>query len=550
MPMVPTDASRAAPSRDRPWLGCALALLAPAFAAPACRCGGAGEERAYEVGAPLDDMPQSKPGALAGFVPAPAPVFLIADRPATLLQQIRASPRLRPLADPNVLQDFALSSAGATARALRQRLSELSRLPAAVDAAALLDGPVALAARTGPGDPDLLLLKRLSPAASASWRAAQMLQAVRPSHTEVRVERYRGLPLRKVLVDERRRLTYAVLKDLLVAGTSDAWVKQSLDLALGAAGPGARTAQDQAAVAAALSSGASAALVAVVDAEAVRAEPGKPGLAALALSQIAWLRLTVEPAGALRLAAARTLALSPAARGASALERFLPRRVSGALSRRLDLSRALAELLGDAAPAGAGAKEALALRKAILDTLAPKLGDELFWYSEGVELDDGRPVARHVFGLRLKDPAGFATSFAALEPALLGVPIVVERDGGRAVTCSGEGGSLCFALADDVLLLTNRASDLRAALAGAGRGRGADELKAPAGADVLLVDGSGLSAALGEVADALLGPPGLDAAATHRRPEPLLGALRTLGSLSAVLRPKGPLLLEGEITAR
>jgi hypothetical protein len=543
--MRPAPAIRATPSRGRLGLGCALALLAWD-----CRCGGTGAGRAYEVGAPLEDMPRAKPGPLAALVPAPAPVFVFSDRPGELLRQIRAAPRLRPLADPHVLQDLALSGAGATARALRQRLSELSRLPTAVDAAALLDGPLALAARAGPGDPDLLFLKRLGPGAAASWRAAQMLQAVRPSHTEVRVERYRGLPLRKVLVDEGRRLTYAVLKDLLVAGTSDAWVKQSLDLALSEAGPGALTAQQQPAIAAGLSSGAQAALTAIVDADAVRAEPGKPGLAALALAQVAWLRLTVERSGALRVLASRSRALpSPASRSPSALERFAPRRVSAALSRRVDLPRALADLLGPAEPQGVHAEKAAALRAAILANLAPRLGDEVFWFCEGVDAQDGKSVARHVLGLRLKDPAGFATAFAALEPTLLAPPLVVEREAGRAVTCAGEGESLCFAQADDVLLVSNGADGLRAALA-AGRARPSEALKVPPGGDLLLLDGPGLAAALEGMVAGPSGPAGAEPPEARRRPEPLLAALQSLGSLSAALRPKPPALLEGEVVAR
>lgn len=544
--MRPAPAIRATLSRSRLGLGCALALLAWA-----CRCGDTGAGRAFEVGAPLEDMPRSKHGPLAALVPAPAPVFVFSDRPAVLLQQIRSAPRLRPLADSRVLQDLALSGAGATARALRQRLSELSRLPAAVDVAALLDGPLALAVRAGPGNPDLLFLKRLGPGAAASWRAAQMLQAVRPSHTEVRVERYRGLPLRKVLVDEGRRLTFAVLRDLLVAGTSDAWVKQSLDLALSEAGPGAPTAQQQPAIAAGLASGAQAALTAIVDADAVRDEPGRPGLAALALAQVAWLRLTVEKSGALRILASRSQALpSPAPRSPSALERFAPRQVSAALSRRVDLPRALAELLGPAAPQGAHAEEAAALRAAVLANLAPRLGDEAFWFCEGIEAEDGKPVARHVLGLRLKDPAGFAAAFAALEPTLLAAPRAVEREGGRAVTCAGEGASLCFAQADDVLLVGNGADGLRAALA-AGRARPSNEaLKVPPGGELLFLDGPGLAAALGDRASGLSGPAGAEPPEARRRLEPLLAALQSLGSLSAALRPEPPALLEGEVVAR
>jgi hypothetical protein len=536
---------RAASRRAR-FLVCALAALTAG-----CRCGEPPTERAFEVGAPLEDMPRASAGALASFVPAPAPVFIISERPAALLAQMALAPRLKPLADPRVLADLALSNPGATARAVRQRLNELSRLPTGVEATALLDGPFALAAREGPGDPDILLLKRLSPAAAASWHAARMLQAVHPSHNEVRAERYRGLPLRKVLVDEKRRLTYALLRDLLVAGTSDTWVKQSLDLALGAAPKGLVTASSQPAVAAALRDDAGANLTALVDADALRAEAGKPGLSSLALAQLAWLRLTVSPSGALRLLAARAASAGPArGSGRGALERFAPRKVSAALSRRLDLGRALADLLRAAAPKGAHEEEAKALRESILATLSPHLGNEVFWFSDGVELEEGRPVTRHVLGLRLKDPAQFGSAFAALEPALLAPPIAVEREGGRAVTCSGEKASLCFALADDVLLVSNRAGALRAALGAPAAGRGDEALRVPESAEVLFVDGPALASALGEAANALLGSPPEEAPGSHRRPEPLLSVLRALGSLEVVLRPAGATLLAGEVVAR
>ncbi len=497
-------------------------------------------------------MPRARAGALASLVPAPAPIFIASERPTALLAQMALAPRLRPLADPRVLADLALSNPGATARAVRQRLNELSRLPTGVEATALLDGPFVLAAREGPGDPDILLLKRLSPAAAASWRAARMLQAVHPAHNEVRAERYRGLPLRKVLVDERRRLTYALLRDLLVAGTNDTWVKQSLDLALGVAPSAQLTASHQPAVAAALRDDTRANLTALIDADALRAEGGKPGLASLALAQLAWLRLTVSPSGALRLLAARTASAgSPRGAGRGALERFAPRRMCAALSRRVDLPRALTELLAAAVPTGARAEEAKALRQSIVSTLAPHLGDEVFWFSDGIDLEEGNPVTRHLLGLRLKDPAGFASAFAALEPALLAPPIAVEREGGRAVTCSGEKAPLCFALADDMLLVSNRAGALRAAMgvppAGA---RGAEQLRVPESAEVLLLDGPALASALGDAAQALLGSPTEEAQGPHRQPEPLLSVLRALGSLEVVMRPAGATLLAGEVVAR
>ena len=88
--------------------------------------------------------------------------------------------------------------------------------------------------------------------------------------------------------------------------------------------------------------------------------------------------------------------------------------MSAALSRRLDLRRALTDLLSSAAPKGAHEEGAKALRESILATLSPHLGDEVFWFSDGVELEEGRPVTRHVLGLRLKDPARFGSASALL----------------------------------------------------------------------------------------------------------------------------------------
>ena len=292
----------------------------------ACRCGEPAPERAWEVGAPLDELPRAAPGSLADFVPGGPPLFVLVERPDEVLRLAHGEARLLRAFDPLLLAGLAVSDAGATARALRQRLNDLSRKPfPEASLEVFLDGPLALGAREGPrGSTDLLVVKRLSAAAKASWEMAQMLQAVSPTLREVRVERYRGVPLRKVLVDDRRRVTYFLLRDLLVGGTSDEWVKESLDLALGGEAP---KASGQVAVKAALREEKGAPLWAVVDTDALRAEPGRPGAASLALAQTSWARLSLHAGKGLSLTVAPSGARDVLHRGH--WPRRLPQRQGG-----------------------------------------------------------------------------------------------------------------------------------------------------------------------------------------------------------------------------
>lgn len=523
------------PLRPAP-LAAALALCALCALAGSCRCGEPAPERVFEVGVPLQEIPSAGPGGLVDFVPAGAPLVVAIERPAEVLALIRAEPRLTRALDREVLANLALSDAGATARALRQRLNELSTLSvpeAGLDA--LLDGPLVVAARTGPGHTDVLLVKRLSQEAKASWQAARMLQAVSASLREVRVERYRGFPLRKVLVGERRRITYVLLRDLLVAGTSDEWVKASLDLALG--GPGER-ASARPALRAALSEERGAPLVAVVDAEALRAEPGGSGPAAVALTQLRWLRATLVPKKGLVLAA---LPLSPRpARSASArpaLLSFAPRGTLAAVDRSLSLGEALQALLPEKVAGRAHAEQATALRDRLVRELAPQLAGEAFWFCDGLEVqEEGGSVARHVAGFSLREPKAASAVLSALVPELLASPVEIDRDGPREITCAA--GALCLSVAGDVLLLSNRRAALKAALAVAD-GHSPALAAGPAAAratDLVYLDAPALSAAIGR-------DTGLSG------DEPMLGLLRGLGPLVAPIQPSAGGRLTGEVQA-
>lgn len=518
--------------------GVTLALLLAA-----CRCGEPVPERAWEVGAPLRDVPAAASDALAELIPAGAPLFVYVERPAEVVRLIRSDPRLARALDPRVLADLALSDVGATARAVRQRFNDLSRLPiSGTGAEALLDGPLALAARVGPSGTDVLLAKRLSPQAKASWELAQMLQSVAPSLREVRVERYRGFPLRKVLVDDRRRISYFVLRNLLVAGTSDAWVKDALDLALGAAAP---RAAGQPAIRLALSETRGLPLVAVVDADALRSEPGRPGLPTAALAETAWLRIALRPGAGLLVSLAPWSArpLVPAAH--RSLAHFAPKGTLVALARGIDVGDAVKQMLSSAHPGGARAEAALALRDALLRDLVPTLGSELFWYTDGLDVEGDRIVVRHVVGASLRHPQQAAAALPVLASSLLEKPIEIEREGTREITCGG--GALCYGLADDVLLFSNRASALRAALAVAdGRAPGLGIRSASETSDLFFIDGVAVSAALGRAALAEGGPQA-DPREVAVHTEPLLAWVRGLGPLLVALKPAGMGRLGGEV---
>ncbi|MGC4115579.1 MAG: hypothetical protein QM765_13440 [Myxococcales bacterium] len=531
--------NRHATSQHRPSWSVAITVGVACAFLGACRCGEPPPERVWEVGVPLGEVPPAGPGTLVDFVPAGAPLLVSVERPTEVLAQMRADPRLARAFDREVLANLALSDAGATARALRQRLSELSTLNVPDSSLeALLDGPLVLAARAGPGHTDVLLLKRLSPQAKASWQAAQMLQAVSASLREVRVERYRGFPLRKVLVGERRRITYVLLRDLLVAGTSDEWVKASLDLALG--GPGER-AGTRPAIRAALAEERGAPLFAVVDAEALRSEPGGPGAATVALSQLAWLRASLVPNRGLTLAALPVAPRSPrAATGRPALLGFAPRGTLVAVDRTIGLAEALQALLPEKVTGRAHAEQATSLRDRLVKDLSPQLAGEAFWFVDGLDSpsqEEGRAVARHVAGFTLRDAKAASAALAVLVPELLASPVEIDREGPREITCAA-GEALCLSVASDVLLLSNRRAALKAALAVAD-GHAPALAASPAAAaasDLVYVDAPALAAAIGR-------DTGLSG------DEPLLGLVRAIGPLLASVHPVSSGRLVGEVQA-
>jgi hypothetical protein len=484
------------------------------------------------------------------LVPARVPFLLAIEKPAELAALIRSSPRLAGLADQRVLAELALSDAGATARALKQRLNDLSRAPfLGADPLSLLDGPLVIAARQGRGNPDVLLVKRLSPKARASWQLASMLQAVSASLREVRVERYRGLPLRKVLVDARRRLTYVVLRDLLIAGTSDTWVKESLDLALGDAAPSAAS-QDS--VKTAFLEERDALSFALVDAEVLRSEPGRPGPFTLALAQARWLRLAASPKGLLQLTLDRPplpSIQSPARRPKLLVEGFAPRGTVVAVSRSFDLPAIFGSLFPETAAANPRRGDLESLRLELERALVSGLGQEAFWISKGRETQGGRAVASHVVGLELRDSQKVAASLGPLLPKLLAPPISSERSGAHELFCGGDGEALCLAVAGNALLVGNS----REALEGCievfdGKAPTPQLLPAsPQGLELLYLDAVGLSAYIAKSTE-LLGGSGADPREIGMRIEPIVASMRRLGTLRVELRPAGPDRLSGEVT--
>jgi len=61
-------------------------MLLALLALGACRCGEPAPERAWEVGAPLDELPRAAPGSLADFVPGGPPLFVLVERPDEVLR--------------------------------------------------------------------------------------------------------------------------------------------------------------------------------------------------------------------------------------------------------------------------------------------------------------------------------------------------------------------------------------------------------------------------------------------------------------------------------
>jgi hypothetical protein len=519
-----------------------LALATFAFL---CHCSEPPTERAYEVGVALKDLPQSKLAALASIVPAPAEAYVAVEDPARALKTLRTSSAFAQLASGPVLESLALSDSGATVRALRQRLLDLSQIPLPeAGLPALLDGPLALAIRTAGRDTELLVVKRLAPRLSTSWKLAQMLQSVHASLREVRVERYRGLPLRKVLLDSRRRLTYFVLRDLLVVGTSDAWVKRSLDLALGSP---VESIAGRAAVRAALADSQGGLAFAVLDTEAMGAVPGRPGLASLALVQTRWVRATLFEKGPLHVALSRAAEAPTEAPGPPSLLRFAPRGTLLAFSRAVNLEMALTRVLAQADAEGPHATEARALRDELLASGSKTLGDQAFWYCDGVEPADGRTVARHVVGLRLRDSGPAQKRPAAVLPRLLAAPVVETLEKGHVVTCGGEGPALCVTLAGDTLLLSNRPAALRTALAVFDGERPGLALSGEPFPDLIYCDAPAFAAALDRATATDTEHPSMPSEKDGRASTtPALAALKALGVFAGWLAPSNA-TLSGEV---
>jgi hypothetical protein len=118
-------------------------------------------------------------------------------------------------------------------QALRNRLSEEIRQPLP-DLDALLDGPVVLGIL--PGDPDrpasFILVEGVRAEARPALEFARALNAVHAAGQDVEVERYLGIPVRRVRVGASQWLSYYVLADRLAVSNDSRVLKRSLDLAL------------------------------------------------------------------------------------------------------------------------------------------------------------------------------------------------------------------------------------------------------------------------------------------------------------------------------
>ena len=216
----------------RPGRALPLLLL---LASGACRCGEGAGPRAYDVGVPLADLPGAQPAALSGAVPGPVLLYAEAADGRALARDVQESAWFTALQKSGGDRALALSGAGATLTALAQRLNDLSRSPIGDEALGdLLDGPLAMAVRPrARGGFDVLVLKSVSASQQGALKLAQMLEAVHPSASSLRVDRHRGLPVRALRVDGTHQLYYVVLRDRLLLASDDAWLKAALDVALG-----------------------------------------------------------------------------------------------------------------------------------------------------------------------------------------------------------------------------------------------------------------------------------------------------------------------------
>lgn len=462
------------------------------------------------MGVPLGALPARRAGPLSGLVPGPRLAYAEAADPAKLAQVLASEPWAQSLQKSGAFHTLSLGQRASTLTALAQRLDDLSRSPVGDGAVeGLLEGPAALGLRAdvrGPGGWDLLLVKALPPRAAHALRWAEMLEAVHPSAQQVRVERHQGIPVRHLRLDGQARVYYFVLRDTVVFGTDLAWVKASLDQALGLAPPDPAAEAQVAGVRAGAPEGA----FLVVDGALAPAAPGLGGLGRAAAGW-AWLGLRYRPGHGLEVGAR---AAAPFAPDGPPLP--WPAGTLLAIGREARPSALLEPVPqplrtdGGTPPPRPGA-ELLGLVGAALDaTTGPHLGWGL------THLDaEAAPHAQHLLLLESRAPEAAQARLQALAGRALAVPLL-PLAAHPGVSCAG--GALCVGAVEPGVLGLATGSAAWDAKRG---GRGP-----PQGPLSVFIDPEGLAARLVKLAVA---------EALERTPE--AGRKEAQGELQALLEP-------------
>jgi hypothetical protein len=418
-----------------------------------CRCGEPQEPRAYDVDVPLQDLPRSQVTALPALIPGPVLLYAEADDGRAVTGALAATAPVQALVRDGALSSLALSGRASAVTALAQRLNDLSRNPIGEEAIGdLLDGPLAAGVRAGPRGFDLLLVKALTPRAQGALRLAQMLEAVHPSATELRVERHQGLPVRTLRLQGGRKLSYVVLRDRLLLGTDLLWLLQALDVALGKSPP------SPPACAAAVKGHSPSPAFAVLDAS-VANHSAQLGALARALQGLDWVALRWDGQTTLELGVRR----SHGSFGPGTAPLALPAGTALALSREATLEELL-ELPsvpgvdGGASPS-AGAHAVL---RAVQTQLAPALEGHLLYALGRAEPDRAGPG--HVLALSLRAGGQGLAAMEGLAPLLFRAPPVRRDELGAGLRCQGPEAALCWGEQGTLLALSTSPTMLRAAL--------------------------------------------------------------------------------------
>lgn len=470
----------------------AISLLA------ACRCERPAAEHQAETRTPVTALPGSRVTALAALVPTPVMLYAQADDPAGLAARALEQPRVAALRKTELWRELAVTDAGAALATLRQRLSELAHFPLGELAVrGLTDGPAALALRPGTrGRIEWLAVKAIDARLAAAVELARALQSVPASEAEVRVERYRGLPLRKVRLSKTERGAYYVLRDRVVLGSDEAWVKASVDLATGEPGEsaaglepvaGALARQDQTSSASTGSPDSSlrfstgqpglGAFAAFIPAGAASPSTGAMARWAVPWVGIDWFRLEWGDKPSL-------VARGDLPQGGAELLRLASRTAPFAVAFGIPARRVLEALDAGNATDHLESEARVALGD-LRGRLAPALGPAALWAIAGFD-PEPRPAAVHLFAAAVTDPAALESAAAAVaERVVAHIPAEAEpvrhRQGPGTrrvapcpdcpsaapdrVACVPVDEGLCAAAGKGFVAVSNRAAGVRAALA-------------------------------------------------------------------------------------